>query len=169
MTNNDKPQTHLCAIVAVADDWAIGREGQLLCHLPADMRHFKEMTMGGAVLMGRRTFDSLPKGALPGRTNIVLTSDREWQREGVLVAHSLDEALALAQASGRERTFVMGGAQVYREALPLVETIYLTHIHGHWPDADVWFPTLDATHWRVADIERHTADDAMRGTMTSSR
>ena len=84
------------AIVAVAPDWAIGRQGDLLCHLPADMRHFKEVTMGHSIVMGRKTFESFPRRPLPGRQNIVITRNADWQYPGVTVVHSLDDAFAAA-------------------------------------------------------------------------
>jgi len=144
------------AIVAVANDWAIGRGGELLCHLPADLKHFKQVTMGGALVMGRKTFDSLPAGPLPGRQNIVVTHNANWRHDGVTVAYSIDEAMSAACA---DDVFVMGGAQIYQAALPLVQVIHLTHIHGIWPDADCYFPALDSKQWRVSAIERHTADE----------
>jgi len=144
------------AIVAVAADWAIGRGGGLLCHLPADLKHFKQVTMGHAIVMGRKTFQSFPHGALPGRQNIVLTRDSGWHAEGVTVAHSLEQAL---QAATTNDVFIIGGEQIYRQALPIVTTIHLTHIHARWDDADAYFPQLDPHEWRVTDIERHTADE----------
>ena len=140
------------AIVAVATDWAIGRQGDLLCHLPADMRHFKEVTMGHSIIMGRKTFDSFPRRPLPGRENVVITRDAAWQYPGVTVAHGLDEAIAASQT---DTVFIIGGAQVYEQALPLVDVLHLTMIHARWATADVFFPTLDMSEWQEVSREHH--------------
>ena len=146
----------LSMIVAMAKGRAIGRDGGLLCHMPADMRHFKSVTMGHTVVMGRRTFDSLPKGALPDRRNIVVTRNLGFTADRVEVAHSLDEALALAEGDGE--VFVIGGAQIYHEALPYADKIYLTEIEASFPDADTFFPELDRTQWTETVLGEHPAD-----------
>ncbi len=143
------------AIVAVASDWAIGRQGDLLCHMPADMRHFKEVTMGHSIVMGRKTFDSFPRRPLPGRQNIVITRDTGWDYPGVTVAHSLEQAIASALT---DVVFIIGGAQVYKEALPLVEVLHLTMIHARWASADAYFPALDMDQWQEVDREHHDSD-----------
>ena len=143
------------AIVAVASDWAIGRQGDLLCHLPADMRHFKETTMGHSIIMGRKTFESFPRRPLPGRQNIVITRNPDWQSPGVTVVHSLDEAIAAAQT---DVAFVIGGAQVYEQALPRVDVLHLTVIHARWATADAFFPALDMTEWEEVEREHHGSD-----------
>jgi len=143
------------AIVAVASDWAIGRQGGLLCHLPADMRHFKEVTMGHSIVMGRKTFDSFPRRPLPGRQNIVITRNADWQYPGVTVAHSLDDAIAVAHT---DTVFVIGGAQIYEQALPLVDVLHLTCIHARWASADVFFPALDMNEWQEVNREHHNSD-----------
>jgi len=143
------------AIVAVASDWAIGRQGGLLCHLPADMRHFKEVTMGYSIVMGRKTFDSFPRRPLPGRQNIVITRNADWQYPGVTVAHSLDDAIAVAHT---DTVFVIGGAQIYEQALPLVDVLHLTCIHARWASADVFFPALDMNEWQEVNREHHNSD-----------
>ena len=143
------------AIVAVASDWAIGRQGGLLCHLPADMRPFKEVTMGHSIVMGRKTFDSFPRRPLPGRQNIVITRNADWQYPGVTVAHSLDDAIAVAHT---DTVFVIGGAQIYEQALPLVDVLHLTCIHARWASADVFFPALDMNEWQEVNREHHNSD-----------
>ena len=143
------------AIVAVASDWAIGRQGGLLCHLPADMRHFKEVTMGHSIVMGRKTFDSFPRRPLPGRQNIVITRNADWQYPGVTVEHSLDDAIAVAHT---DTVFVIGGAQIYEQALPLVDVLHLTCIHARWASADVFFPALDMNEWQEVNREHHNSD-----------
>ena len=143
------------AIVAVASDWAIGRQGDLLCHLPADMKHFKEATMGHSIVMGRTTFESFPRRPLPGRQNIVITRNRQWQYPGVTVVHSVEEAIAAAET---EDVFIIGGADVYAQTLPLVEVLHLTVIHARWACADAYFPTFDMTEWQEVEREHHTSD-----------
>ncbi len=147
----------LSMIVAMAKGRAIGRDGGLLCHMPADMRHFKSVTMGHTVVMGRRTFDSLPKGALPDRRNIVVTRNLGFTADRVEVAHSLDEALALAEGDGE--VFVIGGAQIYSEALPFAKRLYLTEIDASFPDADTFFPEIMRDEWEEVSCEKHPADD----------
>lgn len=143
------------AIVAVASDGAIGRQGDLLCHLPADMKHFKAVTMGHSIVMGRKTFESFPRRPLPGRQNIVITRDELWQYPGVTVANSLDEAIAAAET---ETVFIIGGAQIYEQSLPLVDVLHLTRIHARWATADVFFPALDMDEWQEVEREHHGSD-----------
>ncbi len=143
------------AIVAVASDWAIGRQGGLLCHLPADMRHFKEVTMGHSIVMGRKTFESFPRRPLPGRQNIVITRNPQWQYPGVTVAHNVQEAIKAAVTSD---VFIIGGADVYAQTLPLVEVLHLTIIHARWASADAYFPTLDMEQWQEVEREHHASD-----------
>ena len=143
------------AIVAVDENGAIGRQGDLLCHLPADMRHFKEMTMGHSIVMGRKTFESFPRRPLPGRQNLVITRSAGWQYSGVIVAHSLEQAIAMAET---DTVFIIGGAQIYEQALPVVDVLHLTLIHARWASADVYFPALDPNQWQEVEREHHTSD-----------
>ena len=143
------------AIVAIDGNGAIGRQGDLLCHLPADMKHFKEVTMGHSIVMGRKTFESFPRRPLPGRQNIVITRNADWQYPGVTVAHSVEEAIAAAQT---DTVFIIGGAQVYEQALPLVDVLHLTRIHARWASADVFFPALDPDEWQEVSREHHQSD-----------
>ena len=145
------------AIVAVASDWAIGRQGGLLCHLPADMRHFKEVTMGHSIVMGRKTFESFPKGPLPGRQNIVVTRNRKYRPEGVTVAHTIDAALRKAEMPGE--VFIIGGAQLYAATIDRVSMLYLTQLHATFDDADAFFPAIDPEQWQVLEQEAHQADN----------
>ena len=143
------------AIVAIDGNGAIGRQGDLLCHLPADMKHFKEVTMGHSIVMGRKTFESFPRRPLPGRQNIVITRNADWQYPGVTVAHSVEEAIAAAQT---DTVFIIGGAQVYEQALPLVDVLHLTQIHARWASADVFFPALVPDEWQEVTREHHQSD-----------
>ena len=143
------------AIVAVDENRAIGRQGGLLCHLPADMRHFKEVTMGHSIVMGRKTFESFPRRPLPGRQNIVITRSATWNYPGVTVAHSIDEAIAAAQDS---TVFIIGGEQIYALARPRVDVLHLTVIHARWASADAFFPALDMNEWQEVSREHHQSD-----------
>ena len=143
------------AIVAIDENGAIGRQGGLLCHMPADMRHFKEVTMGHSIVMGRKTFESFPRRPLPGRQNIVITRNAGWQYPGVTVANSLEDAVAAAQT---DVVFIIGGAQVYEQALPLVDVLHLTRIHARLASADVFFPALNMDEWQEVSREHHTSD-----------
>ena len=147
----------LSAIVAIDRNGAIGKQGQLLCHLPADMRHFKETTMGHSIVMGRKTFESFPKGALPWRQNIVITRNCDFAAEGVTVVHSVDEALAAVTMEGE--VFIIGGEQIYNATFPLVGTIHLTVIDHKFKDVDAYFPRIDMRSWAITEQEEHPADD----------
>lgn len=147
----------LSAIVAIALNGAIGKNGDLLCHLSADLKHFKALTMGHSIVMGRRTFDSLPKGALPGRQNIVITRNSAFSAPGVTVARSVDDALQKAEMPGE--VMIIGGAQIYRETLPLVSKIHLTRVEASFADADAFFPEINPEEWTTDEEERHEADE----------
>ena len=150
-------------IVAVAENYAIGKKGDLLCHLPEDLKHFKRITSGKTVLMGERTFFSLPKHPLPNRRNIVLTDVPGKTFEGAESVYSLEEAVKVSQqptADGQsEEIFVIGGGMVYRQMLPLADKLYITHIHHSWPDADTFFPEIDPSVWKQVSAEKHAADE----------
>ncbi len=147
----------LAAIVVVAENGAIGKNGDLLCHLPADLKHFKNITMGHTIIMGRRTWESLPKGALPGRKNVVITRNVDFVAEGAEVYHSLEDALdATAGDDGR---FIIGGGMLYREAFSLTNVLHLTQLHASFADADTFFPQYDADEWDVISREDHDADE----------
>lgn len=136
-------------VVAVADNGIIGRDGTMPWHLPADLRHFKRLTTGKPVIMGRKTFQSIGK-PLPGRHNIVLTRDLTWTAAGVTVVPNLAEAIAAAGLDPRARAgeiMVVGGAQVYAEAMPIATRVELTRIHLS-PEGDTRFPDLDPQQWR---------------------
>lgn len=144
-------------IVAISENYAIGKKGDLLCHMPADLKHFKEITSGKTVLMGERTFFSLPKHPLPNRRNIVLTDIQNKTFEGAEAVYSLDELVAKVQ--GEEEAFVIGGGMVYRQMMPRADKLYITHIHHSWDDADTFFPEIKESEWKLLSAERHNADD----------
>ncbi len=149
----------LVLIAAVARNGTIGADNQLLWHLPEDLAHFRRLTTGRPVLMGRRTWDSLPARfrPLPGRHNIVLTRDAQWRADGATAVTTLDQALAAATAAGPvEQVFVIGGAQLYAATIDQADRLELTEIERDY-DGDVRFPTLDATDWCERSRERHQA------------
>jgi dihydrofolate reductase len=148
-------------VVAAADNDVIGRGNALPWYLPADLKHFKERTMGRPILMGRRTFESIGR-PLPGRSNIVLTRDREFSAQGVRAVRSLDEARELAEdialIDGSEELMVIGGAQVYALALPLASGISLTRVHLS-PEGDTHLPAIDWSQWREHKRIERPADE----------
>ncbi len=132
-------------IVAVTRNLAIGRGGGMPFHIPADLRHFKKVTMGKPIIMGRHTWESLPVGALPGRRNIVISRRENYHPEGAEVATSLEEALAMT--ADVPETMIIGGGEVYRQAMPLADRMYITEIDADVPDADTFFPEWDNDVW----------------------
>lgn len=140
-------------VVAVADNGVIGHEGAMPWHLSADLRRFKALTMGKPMVMGRKTFESLP-GLLPGRRHIVLTRDPAWAEDGAEVARSPEQALALANAP---HVAVIGGAEIYRLFLPLADRIEWTEVHAA-PPGDTRFPAFDRTAWTETWRENHPAE-----------
>ena len=144
-------------IVAIAENYAIGKKGDLLCHMPTDLKHFKEITSGKTVMMGERTFFSLPKHPLPNRRNIVLTDVAGKTFEGAEAVYSIDEMMKCIQ--GEEEAFVLGGGMVYRQMMPLADKLYITHIHHSWEDADTFFPEIKESEWKLLNAERHFADE----------
>jgi dihydrofolate reductase len=147
----------LSLIVAISTNNAIGKAGDLLCHLPNDLKYFKQHTTGATVVMGKNTFLSLPRRPLPNRRNIVLTRDTNFAYENTEVAHSVEQLQSMLAAD--ENTFIIGGGQVYQQFLPLVDTLYITHIHHAWEDADTFFPNIDPSIWHCTSQERHEADE----------
>ena len=146
----------LAFVVAAAENGVIGRDNQLIRHLPADLKHFKQLTQGHPVVMGRRTYESIGR-PLPNRTNIVVTRQTDWQADGCETAQSVPAALERASQLDEE-VFVIGGAEIYRQALPAADIIYLTEVH-HAFEGDVTFPELDRAVWREESRQRHEADD----------
>ncbi len=138
-------------IVAIAQNGTIGDKNSLLWHIKEDMRFFRTTTSGHPVIMGRKTFESLGSKPLPKRTNIVITrADREF--EGALTAHSLEEAIRMAGAD--EEIFIMGGAQIYREALSVADRMYITRVERDY-EGDTSFPEIDFSQWKLVDVVRH--------------
>ena len=154
----------LSIICALAENGAIGLRGGLLYHLPADLKHFKSLTTGHTIIMGRKTFESLPKGALPNRRNIVVSRQISYQAPGAEVAHSLEEALSTCHHN--EDVYIIGGHSLYDAALPLADHLFLTHIHATPPEADTFFPPYDSTQWVLESEDFHEAESAERPAYT---
>lgn len=153
-------QFRLALICAMARNRVIGRGNTLPWHLPADMKHFRELTTGHVLLMGRKTFESLGR-PLPNRTNIVITGQRAFAAEGALVAHSLNQALAIAAthvAPGKPEVFVIGGETLYAQLLPHADRLYITLVETE-VDGDAWFPQFDPGAWQEREHRVHRADD----------
>ena len=147
----------LSLIVAISENNAIGKAGDLLCYLPDDLKHFKALTMGATVVMGKKTFFSLPRRPLPNRRNIVLTRDMSFTYDNTEIAHSIEELQSMIATD--EMVFIIGGGEVYKQFMPLAEELHITHIHHTWEDADTFFPEIDSTIWQCVNEERHEADE----------
>ena len=144
-------------IVAISDNNAIGRNNELLWHISEDLRFFRRTTLGWPVIMGRKTFESIGR-ALPGRVNVVV-SRGFTTGEDVEVVGSLEEAFATAESTNLEKCFVMGGGQIYAQALELADRLVVTHVHTVIDDADTFFPPIDPQVWTVADRSELFTDE----------
>lgn len=142
-------------IAAAAENNALGKDNDLLWHLPEDFKRFKQITSGHYIIMGRKTFESFPK-PLPNRTHIIITRQEEYLVEGCLVVHSLEEALEIAPQN--EEVFIIGGAQIYEQALPFADKIDLTRVHIEL-DADAFFPEFNTSEWNLVFTEKHFKDE----------
>lgn len=143
-------------IWAMDENRLIGVENRLPWKLPADMKWFRRHTLGKPIIMGRKTFDSFGGRALPERSNIVVTRDKNYQAEGALVVYSIEEAL---QAAGdAEEVMIIGGASFYEQLLPRAERLYITQVHGKF-EGDAWFPEFEMDEWQEVAREDHTADE----------
>ena len=152
---NGGPAPLISLIVAMAQNGVIGRDNSLPWRLPEDLKRFRSFTLGKPILMGRKTFESIGR-PLPERTNLVLTRDRGWFAHGVVVVHSLVEALVQAGASAE--LVAIGGAEIYRLLLPLARRMYLTHVHADVP-GDITFPEFDSTQWADLEYSSQPADE----------
>jgi dihydrofolate reductase len=149
----------IALIAAVASNGVVGRNNQLPWHLPQDLRYFKRTTLGKPVVMGRRTWDSIGR-PLPGRTNIVISRQSSLEIEGALVvpdlASALTRAAAVAAGEACDELMVIGGAEIYAQALPLADRLYLTEVHAE-VEGDAWFPAWNRDQWQELSRERHSA------------
>ena len=142
-------------IAAIAENNALGKDNQLIWHIPADLKRFKKVTSNHHVIMGRKTFESLGK-PLPNRTNIIITRNLNYKAEGCVVVNSLNEAIEVAKED--KNPFILGGAEIYKQAIEIADKLDLTFVH-HEFDADVFFPKIDTTIWKEISREYFKADD----------
>jgi dihydrofolate reductase len=156
MSHSSGPRVYLVA--AVAANGIIGARGKLPWHIPEELKHFKKLTLGHPIIMGRRTWESL-KGPLPGRENIVVTRTAGYEATGAAVASSLEAALAMC--AGEPVAFVIGGTQLFEASLPIAAGLVLTEIQRDY-EGDTWFPAWDRSQWRESQREAHTAPDGTR-------
>jgi dihydrofolate reductase len=154
----------VCLIVAMDEARGIGIKNRLPWRLPDDLQRFKTITMGHHIIMGRKTYESIGR-ALPGRANIIVTRNRSFQAKGCAITHSLEGAINLAKAQGEEEVFVIGGAEIYSQALQIADRIYLTIVHTK-SKADTRFPKFDLSEWVTTSEEYKPADEANEYSMT---
>jgi dihydrofolate reductase len=147
----------LSIIVAVAENNVIGKDNQLIWHLPADLKHFKVLTMGHPMIMGRKTFESIGN-PLPGRVSIIISRQPAYRVSNCVVTHSLEQAVSEANQLGSQEAFVIGGAEIYRQAIPITDKIYLTEVH-HCFIGDTFFPEMLPSVWREVKRETFPADE----------
>lgn len=143
----------IAAIVAIDERFGIGYDGQLLVHIPEDMKYFKELTSGNAIVMGRKTWDSLPQKPLPNRENIVITSQPHKAEQFDVVFWNMEETLEWLENTQKD-VFIIGGASIYKQFLPYCDTIYITLIHKVFDNVDTYFPTLDLEEeWHIDNFK----------------
>ena len=144
-------------IVAAAENNSIGKNNQLLWHLPNDLKFFKNTTWGMPVIMGRKTFEAVNK-PLPGRFNIVITRQQGWNADGVIVAKDINDALQKASETNCKEIFIIGGGEIYKQAIEMASKIYLTRVHATI-DADTFFPAIDENKWQLINNEDFGVDE----------
>ena len=150
----------LSIIVAIAKNNEIGKKNNLLWSLPADMKHFREITKGQTVIMGQKTFESIGR-PLPNRRNIVLTQDKNLSSEGVEIVYSLDELFDLLKKNSDENAenFIIGGGMIYKLFIDKANKLYITHVDAEFPDADTFFPEIEKEKWQKIKSEKYIKDD----------
>ena len=148
-------------VVAVSDNNAIGAGGALLWRLPKDMQYFKEVTTGHHVLMGRKTWDSIPAKFRPlsDRVNIIVSRQKDFKADGAVVVKSVEEGIELAQKAGEKELMVIGGGEIYKQVFPKTDKVYLTKVHATFIDADTFSPNIITKEWNVVSSETHWADE----------
>ena len=142
-------------IVAVSEDWGIGKDNELLWHISEDLKRFKRLTSGNTVIMGKKTWESLPRRPLPGRKNIVLTDNPKESIENAVTAYSLQDSLN--KCDQNEEIFIIGGGSIYRQFMPVADRLFITHVHMKAP-ADIFFPEIDLSIWEITEKEEFKTD-----------
>jgi dihydrofolate reductase len=143
-------------IVAIAENYAIGKDNQLLWHLSEDLKRFKRITEGHNIIMGKRTYYSLPKRPLAGRTNIILTDVAGEEIDGCPMAYSIDDIMN--KCDENKENFIIGGGSVYKQFFPIAQKLYITKVHATF-EADTFFPEIDLATWKIIETEEHKADE----------
>ena len=146
------------SIVAVGKNNEIGKNNDLLWHLPKDMQWFIDNTRGHTVIMGRKTYESLGK-PLPKRLNIIITRNKDFNPEGVIVTHTIEDALQKAKEENTDEAFIIGGGHIYEQTLDMLDRLYLTQVHGSFAGADTFFPEINWDNWRVLKKEENPVDE----------
>jgi len=146
----------LTLIAAAAENNALGKDNRMIWHLPDDFKRFKQLTSGHHIIMGRKTFESLP-GMLPNRTHIIITRQKDFKVDNCIVVNSLDEAIEAS--TGDKEAFVIGGGEIYKQAIDRADKIELTRIFGVSPEADAFFPEIDPAKWQLAEEVFHPKDE----------
>jgi dihydrofolate reductase len=144
-------------IVAVAENGVIGAGNQLIWHLPEDLKNFKRLTTGHHIIMGRKTYESIGR-PLPNRVNVIVTRNRDYEQERCLFASSLEQAVNISDNGYETESFIIGGGEIYRQALPLADKIYLTRVHQSF-EGDVYFPELDENEWKILNKKEFQPDE----------
>lgn len=147
----------IAMMAACGKNREIGKDNSLLWKLPNDLKLFKEYTKGHHIIMGRKTFESFGAKPLPKRTNIVLTRDEDYEKEGVVVANSLDEALEMVEND--EKPFIIGGEEIYKTGMEYADILYITWVDGEFPEADTFFPKLEENEWKLTKELFHASDE----------
>ncbi len=164
MSEPNTTKTMLSLIVAASTNNAIGKQNSMLWHLPEDLKFFKNTTWGMPVIMGRKTFEAVGK-PLPGRTNIIVTTNKEWSAENTITTSSIEEAINVAKECNANEIFITGGGEIYKQTLPTADKVYLTRVHTEI-DGDAFFPVLDMELWEII-FEKHVkADEKNKFDMT---
>lgn len=144
-------------IVAASENNAIGKNNQLLWNLPNDLKFFKNTTWGFPIVMGRKTFESVNK-PLPGRTNIVVTTNPDWNTEGVISAANITDALKKGEETNSKQIFILGGGEIYKQSMDIADNIYITRVHAQL-EGDTYFPVIDLNKWKMVSNQDFAADE----------
>lgn len=148
----------LSIIAAIGKNNELGKGNDLLWHMPEDMKHFRELTRGHSVIMGRKTFESLPNGPLPNRRNIIITRDKNYKKENTEVVNSIEEAISLFKNIDEE-VFIIGGGEIYKQAMEYADKLYITHIEARDKEATTFFPEIIPIVWNEVSHQEHKKDN----------
>ena len=146
----------LTLIAAAAENNALGKDNRMIWHLPDDFKRFKQLTSRHHIIMGRKTFESLP-GMLPNRTHVIITRQKDFKADGCIIVNSLEEAIEACK--GDEEAFVIGGGEIYKQSIEKADKIELTRVYGTSPDADAFFPEIDPAKWKLVEEVFHPKDE----------